>query len=407
MVKLMGVCPEGFEESIEGLARLCIPSMDLYGRANGVYEPAWAPVFYNPEMVENRDIAVGTVEYLVKRSMPLSNEFVVVDPLAATGVRGIRILVEIENVSNLRVYMSDISERCVELMKLNAQLNGLRDRIEIEKADANELLYRLRRSGVSLSYIDIDPFGSPVPFVLSAIATVRSGGVTAFTATDLAVLEGKYRGKMLRRYGLAGTKSPVSKDIAVRVLISYIARIAYSLDRYVEPVISYLYKHYVRVYLRVRDGASKADKQLRECLRALEVCPSCGYSYSVDIEEERRVSNTCPLCGVRMSVVEPLWICRIIDTESVQGIFQSLYEKPWVRSSSKDLMKMLLDCAEVNGVSVRLSMVAKALKINTPPRDKVIQCLKGIGFKAVKSYTYGDGIITTASIRDIVKCFSS
>ena len=42
----------------EGLAKVLVPDPSKYKRPNGVYEPAWAPVFYNPKMKENRDIAV-------------------------------------------------------------------------------------------------------------------------------------------------------------------------------------------------------------------------------------------------------------------------------------------------------------------------------------------------------------
>lgn len=40
-------------------------------------------------------------------------------------------------------------------------------------------------------FIDVDPFGSCLPFLEAAVAGVKDGGVLAIAATDLAVLCGK------------------------------------------------------------------------------------------------------------------------------------------------------------------------------------------------------------------------
>lgn len=396
------MCPEGFIEILEGLAKICAPNPKLYTRPNGIYEPALAPVFYNPDMVENRDIAVGVVDYLINS---LKTKFAVVDPLAATGVRGIRIALEVDKPDSIEVFIGDISELPVKLMKLNVQLNKLENRVVVEKTDANEYLYRLKRLGVRLSYIDIDPFGSPVPFTLSAISCIMNDGVVAFTATDLAVLEGKYREKMLRRYGVVGVSTEVSKEIAVRVLLSYIARTAFTLDRYIDPLLSYTYKHYVRVYIRIRRGATKADNQIKSCLRSLMICPYCGYSYIENGVDRQTISETvCPFCRSIMTKISPLWVCRTVDKEFIQSITNRLTVMPWIQRSTKTLLKRLQEYAEVDNITIRLTLLARVLRVNTPPRDRVVQCLNELGHKAVKSYVYGDGIVTTAMIDDVIYC---
>lgn len=396
----MEICPEGFIEIIEGLAKICAPDPQLYLRDNGVYEPSWAPVFYNPDMVENRDITIGVVDYFSKYQ---DKEFIVVDPLAATGIRGIRILLESSNTNNIRVFMSDILKKSIEIIKLNINLNRLKDNIVVEESDANELIYRLKRSGTTLSYIDIDPFGSPVPFAYAAISSVRNSGIVAFTATDLAVLQGKYRDKMFRRYGVIGTITHVSRDIAIRVLLSYIARIAFSLDRYVEPILSYTYKHYSRIYLRINNSATKASNQVKMCLKTLRICTYCGYSYIED-EEQKHKNIPCPICGYNTIIVSPLWFCKTIDKDVVLSIIQSLESMPWIQKTTKTLLKQLNNYADIDNISLRLSLLAKTIHTNTPSRDQVIQCLEELGYKAIKSYTYSDGILTTARISDVLKC---
>lgn len=401
----MDTCPENFELSFEGLARICIPKPELYMRNNNIFEPAWAPVFYNPQMVENRDIAVGVVRYIIKK---MGKEITIVDPLAATGVRGIRISLEMDKPEHAKIFMSDISEYAVSIMKFNVELNNAKDLIVVERRDANEYLYMLRRNKIKINYIDIDPFGSPTPFLFSAISTINNNGIVAITATDLAVLSGKYPNKLYRRYGIVGSVSPISRDIALRALISYVAKIAYSLDKYIEPVLSYVSKHYARTYVVIRDGASKADQQLRKCLKIVRLCPYCGYR-SVDetINSNHSKDIKCPLCDTHLLLWYPLWMCKTVDRSVGEEIVRDLMSLPWIQKTSKKLLQKLYSYSEVDTITIRLTQIAKYLRTNTPPGEKIIQCLEEIGQKAVKSYTYTDGIVTNASIHDVINCCKS
>jgi len=50
----------------EGLATLVIPRLDYYRRVDGVVEPAWMPVFYNPQAVLSRDFTSMFLIYAMK-----------------------------------------------------------------------------------------------------------------------------------------------------------------------------------------------------------------------------------------------------------------------------------------------------------------------------------------------------
>lgn len=52
--------------------------------------------------------------------------------------------------------------------------------------------------GGGWDFIDIDPFGSCLPFLEAAVAGVGDGGVLAVAATDLTVLCGKRGGRQVR-----------------------------------------------------------------------------------------------------------------------------------------------------------------------------------------------------------------
>jgi len=75
-------------------------------------------------------------------------------------------------------------------MKKNFILNGLDpedSRYKLTRNDANLLMYT---SEQIYDVIDLDPYGSVVPFIDSAIKVARNGTLIAATCTDLRVLEG-------------------------------------------------------------------------------------------------------------------------------------------------------------------------------------------------------------------------
>ncbi len=394
-------CPNGYILAVEGLAKICIPNPNLYKRDDGVYEPSWAPVFYNPRMVENRDICVA----LLKTD---SGDAAIVDPLAATGVRGIRIALEANLPKGVAIYMSDLSLAAIKIMEHNVKLNNLEEYITIVHADANELIYRLaKREGIALGYIDVDPFGSPAPFIHTAIDSVKRYGIVALTATDLAVLGGRYRVKLFRRYGVAGTKVLQSRDVAIRVLLSFVAKVAAIYDRYIEPLLSYAMSHYVRVYVRVYRGGMKASEILNNCLGALWSCTKCSYSYMHQIDGVVEKAIHCPVCGEKLEPIYPIWICPTANREYLEKLLKTANEMYWLRENSRKLLENIYRTSTLNTLSTRLTHIAKAIKTNVPSIQSVVDCLIQKGFIAAKSYTYSDGIATNASINEIIECVKS
>ena len=400
-----GVCPAGYILVIEGLAKVCVPDFDLYRRPDGVYEPSLAPVFYNPAMVENRDITIAFLsQYLINRA----RRFVFLDPMAATGIRSIRFAIEVGSYSKgeLDIFIGDISTKAIEIIKHNIELNNINEMknvsVTVNQMDANEYMYYLRRNGFLMDYIDIDPFGSPAPFLFSALSCIKNGGVIGVTATDTAVLEGKYTSTLFRRYGVTGLKTSISKEIAIRALLSFIMRMASIVDKYIIPLLSYYFKHYVRVFIKVCEGAKESDNMLANCIGRAWYCQKCGYSFfeSVNTEAAERV---CPICKHRMTKIEPLWICKLKDEEYVKYTYDAVSKMVWLRTSSIRIIANLSKSYTLNP-TIRISTMAKALKLNMPQREYVIKCLESMGYRVSQSMFYDDGIETDASPEDITKC---
>ncbi|HIP56951.1 MAG TPA: hypothetical protein EYH02_02625 [Ignisphaera aggregans] len=390
-------CPEGFKVCREGRAVLCLPNPELYKREDGVYEPAWAPVFYNPVMVENRDIAIAFLRWASQsRTLRL-----VVDPLASTGVRGIRIALEVPQISE--VVMGDIDEYAVNIMNINIRLNNVESKVKALHADANELLFSLFRQKAKIEYIDIDPFGSPAPFAFAALYTIRNGGYIAFTATDLAPLEGKYPQKLYRRYGVIGRKNIISKEVAIRNLLAFLAREAAKIDKVIIPLVAYYSRHYIRVYLRIAEGGLRANELLSKCIGSIVICDRCGfveYFTAIDMQSVTK----CPICGSELSLTRFTWICSIRDKEVTMKVCDIVSSDEVFAVETKKLALRLSQEAEAEGKLYRVSAIARALRRNMPSPERVVSCLREVGFRAARSHVYPDGVVTEAPYGVVREC---
>ncbi len=187
----------GFPSEIvkEGKARIIVPKLKAFVKDPSDYAPSKAPVFYNPVMELNRDIAVLAVQAFRRI---VNREISICEPLTGSGIRGVRFGTEIKGVS---VLVGDITERAAQLALRNVELNGLQDRVKVEHNEANCLLSCHGAPKKRFDVVDVDPFGCPVPYLDSAVRALRGNGLLAVTATDLAPLCGVNEKACIRKYG--------------------------------------------------------------------------------------------------------------------------------------------------------------------------------------------------------------
>ncbi|MEM3623589.1 MAG: tRNA (guanine(10)-N(2))-dimethyltransferase, partial [Candidatus Bathyarchaeia archaeon] len=69
----------------EGKVKILVPKLSAFVKTPSEYAPSKAPVFYNPVMELNRDIAVLALQ-AYQRTVNL--KIIVCEPLAGCGIRG-------------------------------------------------------------------------------------------------------------------------------------------------------------------------------------------------------------------------------------------------------------------------------------------------------------------------------
>ncbi len=210
------------------------------------------PVFYNPVMKLNRDITVALLNAVEMDDMQIA------DPMAGTGIRGIRMLLELERGKIRSLEMNDISPDAVKLIDKNLKKNMVSAKIHC--MDANEFLLQSK----GFDYIDIDPFGSPNKFLDSAIKRLARCGILAVTATDTSALAGTFPKACRRKYWATPLRTEIMHEVGLRILIRKVQLIGAQYDRALTPIYSYSKDHYMRVFFRSKKGKQRVDKILEK-----------------------------------------------------------------------------------------------------------------------------------------------
>jgi tRNA (guanine26-N2/guanine27-N2)-dimethyltransferase len=219
------------------------------------------PVFYNKKMELRRDVSVAVLKNILSGKsglLPGSSRYIeILDGLSATGISGLRYAAEAgADTRDITVTLNDHNPVAFRLIARNIGLNSL------ENAAASRRSLNSILGERYFNAIDIDPFGSPVPYLDAAFQSLKFGGLLFLTATDVSVLFGTYPNACRRRYMADSARTPFSHELGLRILLGYCARTAAKYDIAIKPLLSYYADHYYRIFLATEEGSEVSDRCL-------------------------------------------------------------------------------------------------------------------------------------------------
>ncbi|MEM3789194.1 MAG: tRNA (guanine(10)-N(2))-dimethyltransferase [Candidatus Bathyarchaeia archaeon] len=380
----------------EGEVKALVPKLSAFIEKQSEYAPSKAPVFYNPVMELNRDFAVLAVQVYQKM---MKREISICEPLAGCGIRGVRFAKEVEGIK--KVVINDINEKAYQLAKCNVKMNKLEKLVAVKNKDANLLLARYAAPRKRFDVIDIDPFGSPSPFMDSAIRALRDGGLLALTATDMAPLCGVHPKACIRKYGGKPLRTEYCHELAVRLLIGCLATTAAKHEMGIKVLFSHSTNHYIRVYTVLMHGAKNADKSLQNMGYILH-CFNCLYRESLNKNAAFGHDGKCSQCGSKMDFAGPLWLGNIADKN-----FCILMEKEVEKRNLKlktrirRILLLIKDECSAPATYYVLDKICSKMGMTVPSVRVFIRVLKEKGFKASLTHFNPKGIKSNASIMEI------
>jgi len=344
----------------EGKALLKVPVVKAVSKGMGV--------FYNPVMKFNRDISVLLLNSISEGKLNIA------DPLAGSGVRSIRFLLELKKNKIETISINDYSNNAIKSIKKNFQLNKINykknRKIIIKNEDAN--LFLLNSEG--FDYIDVDPFGTPNPYLDSAVRRISRGGIIAVTATDTSALCGTYPKACIRKYWAKPLRNEIMHEVGIRILIRKVQLIGGQYDKALVPVFSYSKDHYMRVFLRCSKSKSDVDNVLKQ---------------------HGHFSNG-----------GPMWLGELWDSKLVDKMCKFIDKNPINKKSNEieKFLKIIKNECKIDVVGFYdLHKIAKRNKLKIPRKEDLIKKIKKKGYRACETHFNGVGVKSDIGFKKLLK----
>ena len=309
------------------------------------------------------------------------------DAMGATGVRGLRVA----NECGIPVTINDRDPAAIPLIRQNVARSGLP--VTVTCRDASSLL-----SEQSFDAVDIDPFGTPAPFIDAGVRGCRR--FLLVTATDTAPLCGAHLRAGIRRYFARPANTGYHAEVGLRILLGFVVRETVKYDRGIEPLFCFAREHFVRLNLMLTRGAQAADRTIAK-IGFLMQCPSCAYR-----EEQPGMipaAACCPHCGKPLRPIGPLYLGKLFTDEVLAQMQERLACSEL--GTKKDLAKLLGTCWEELPLSSHYDyhLLARSLAVSPPPIDTVLERLRSAGYAASRTHFSGTGVKTDAPLRVLLE----
>ncbi|MBI2140194.1 hypothetical protein HYU14_04665 [Candidatus Woesearchaeota archaeon] len=308
------------------------------------------PVFYNPVMKLNRDISVLLLQAIPQKGMRIA------DPMAGSGIRSIRFLKELPKEKIKLLAINDYDKGSVRAIRDNLSMNTIplkSKKIKISQMDTNLFLL----SSFGFDYIDIDPFGTPNPFLDAAVKRLSRQGILAVTATDTAALAGTSPKACLRKYWAQPLRNELKHEAGIRILIRKVQLIGAQFEKALVPVCSYAKEHYMRVFFSCTKGKKTVDGVFKQ--------------------------------HGMMGAGGPLWRGKLWDSSLVKKM-ESLAD-----ADIKKFISLLKQEAEIPAAGFfDVHKECSRLKLTPPKTDALLGKIHALGFSASPTHFSPTGIRT-------------
>jgi tRNA (guanine26-N2/guanine27-N2)-dimethyltransferase len=366
-------CPRRRMEVKEGAVEVVVPEQPEDG--------AGEQVFYNPVQELNRDLTVATLRAYRERE-PRAGTYL--DATAASGIRGVRAAAD-----GWEVTCCDVDPDAVALAARNLARNGLDG--ETLARDANAVMHER-----AFDVVDLDPFGTPVPFVDAACRGTRD--LLCVTATDLAPLCGAHFDSGVRTYGVVPRNTEYHGEMGVRVLLSALVRTAARYDIAATPLLTHATDHYVRTYLAFDRGATVANTAI-DRLGYVHHCQHCLWrTTTTGLVADPPAA--CHNCGHGIQTAGPVWLGTTCDDRFLDAVGDGVSAELGTGERITELLATLR--AELTTPThYDQHRLCKRWGRSAAAMAEFLRALRDAGHDASRTHYGGTTFKTTASVTEI------
>lgn len=139
-------------------------------------------------------------------------------------------------------------------------------------------MHGMRKDKRYFDVVDLDPYGTAIPFLESALSCIANNGLLCVTFTDMAVLCARKPHVCFYKYGAAPLGKSYCHEQALRMVLFTINSMANKHGKQIQPLISLTVDFYVRLFIRVHDSLSDCQKSISKYSN-IHQCVHCETFY--------------------------------------------------------------------------------------------------------------------------------
>ncbi|MBE9047707.1 tRNA (guanine-N1)-methyltransferase [Pleurocapsales cyanobacterium LEGE 10410] len=315
----------------------------------------------------------------------------VLDALSGCGVRSLRYWHE-SNADYL--WINEGNPEHSSLLQQNLAQAIAPEHCQITHQDAHRVFFSCYARRDYYDLVDVDCFGSAVPYLSSMLWATKIGGLMYLTSTDGRTLTGHLPENSILAYSAIARSHPAAQEQALRLLIGATQQQAATKGLGIEPIFSLFTGQTYRLMLRL---VSKPRLTLNN-YGFLAYCHSCGNYQTFSWRKLNNISCTCKDPAITVSGA--MWLGRLHDPQRIERLIVLADQRGWQK-----IVKLLTSMKheiDLPPYFYTLQEIGRRGKLDLPKRSHLIAALQKQGYQAAATHIDPQGIKTNASLESCI-----
>jgi tRNA (guanine26-N2/guanine27-N2)-dimethyltransferase len=323
--------------------------------------------FYNPKSQIVRDLGVLAAEVYRRDRGQLR----VLDAMAGCGVRSLRYWLE---SSADWVRANEGNPELGETLRANLAEAIALGQGQITHENADRVFCTCYSDRDYYDLIDIDSFGSPTPYLSSALRATQIGGLLYLTNTDGRTTTGHLPENSLSVYGAYARAHPAVREQGLRLILGVAQQQAASMGLGIQPIFALCCRQSDRVMVRLLAKPVLSSQNYG----FLGYCHRCG---EYQVISWRKLGRTpCPRGDAPLTVSGPMWLGALHDRAELDKMQALAQAWNWVKP--QQLLALMAAEIDFPPYFYTLGDIGRRGKMDIPKRSRLVQALQEHGYRA-------------------------
>ena len=343
--------------------------------------------FYNPNSKLVRDLGVLAAT-IYRQDM---GKLRVLDALGGCGVRSLRYWQEAKADY---IWINEGNPDNKNIIQQNLAIILAAGCCHITHQDAHRVFFSCYDRRDYYDLVDVDCFGSAVPYLNSMLWATKIGGLMYLTSTDGRTLTGHPPEKSIQTYGAIARSHPARHEQALRLLIGATQQQAATKGFGIEPIFSLFTGKTYRLMLRLVSKPRISEYNYG----FLGYCHHCGNYQTISWRKLNKIS--CGCSKSELTISGAMWLDNLHNRDYLKRYLALAQQWQWHKIA--ELLTVMIGEIDLPPYFYTLREIGNRGKLDLPKRSHLIKRLRNKGYQAAATHINSSAIKTDADLQTII-----